>query len=115
MSIALPAQAPGGAGEITLKEGGISAPKFVVVLMQLGLLALVLRQFQIEGGAFLRLALLAFAGFTVHARNDGSNAAVGSHWRLLDSPRMAWATPAYDGPRSAARMNSRPGSCSRML
>ena len=67
MSIALPAQAPGGAGEITLKEGGISAPKFVVVLMQLGLLALVLRQFQIEGGAFLRLALLAFAGFAVHA------------------------------------------------
>ena len=39
---------------------------FLSILVQLGLLAIVLRQFQIESGAFLRLALLAFAGFAIH-------------------------------------------------
>ncbi len=40
--------------------------RFVFLLLQLGLLAIVLRQFQIESNAFLRLALLAFGGFAVH-------------------------------------------------
>jgi D-alanyl-lipoteichoic acid acyltransferase DltB (MBOAT superfamily) len=39
----------------------------VVILAQLGIVTIVLRQFQIESAAFLRLALLAFAGFAVHA------------------------------------------------
>jgi hypothetical protein len=34
--------------------------------VQLGLLAVVIRQFQIESNAFLRLALLAFVGFAIH-------------------------------------------------
>jgi D-alanyl-lipoteichoic acid acyltransferase DltB (MBOAT superfamily) len=55
------------AGESTVRQGRIGAGNFLIVLLQLGLLALVLRQFQIESGAFLRLALLAFAGFAVHA------------------------------------------------
>src|SRR6185503_20181599 len=50
-----------------LQQGRISISRFLIVLVQLGLLALVLRQYQIESGAFLRLALLAFAGFAVHA------------------------------------------------
>jgi D-alanyl-lipoteichoic acid acyltransferase DltB (MBOAT superfamily) len=58
----LPGRAPA-----ELKQGGIRITSFVVVLVQLGLVALVLRQFQIESGAFLRLALLAFAGFAIHA------------------------------------------------
>jgi hypothetical protein len=37
------------------------------VLAQLALLALVIRQFQIESAAFVRIAMLAFAGFVVHA------------------------------------------------
>ena len=40
--------------------------KFLFIVVQLGLLTLVLRQFQVESSAFLRIALLAFAGFTVH-------------------------------------------------
>jgi alginate O-acetyltransferase complex protein AlgI len=48
-------------------EGRIAALPFLAVLAQLGLLMLVLRQFQIESGAFLRLATLAFGGFVVHA------------------------------------------------
>jgi hypothetical protein len=36
------------------------------LVVQLGLLAVVIRQFQIESSAFLTLALLAFAGFGVH-------------------------------------------------
>jgi len=46
--------------------GILGAAKFLCVVVQLGLLALVLRQFQVESSAFLRIALLAFAGFTVH-------------------------------------------------
>jgi D-alanyl-lipoteichoic acid acyltransferase DltB (MBOAT superfamily) len=48
-------------------QGRIGALPLMAILVQLGLLALVLRQFQIESGAFLRLVLLAFAGFAVHA------------------------------------------------
>jgi hypothetical protein len=40
--------------------------RFVFILAQLGLLAIAIRQFQIENAALLRLSLLAFAGFAVH-------------------------------------------------
>jgi D-alanyl-lipoteichoic acid acyltransferase DltB (MBOAT superfamily) len=40
--------------------------RFAGLVAQVGLLALVIRQFQIESSAFLLLALLAFAGFGVH-------------------------------------------------
>ena len=49
-----------------IEQGKISATNLLVVLGQLGLLTLALRQFQIESGAFPRLVLLAFAGFVVH-------------------------------------------------
>jgi alginate O-acetyltransferase complex protein AlgI len=39
---------------------------YLAILVQLGLLAVIIRQFQIESSAFLRLALLAFGGFAVH-------------------------------------------------
>jgi D-alanyl-lipoteichoic acid acyltransferase DltB (MBOAT superfamily) len=46
------------------RVGGLG---FLCILTQLGVLTLVLRQFQIEGPAFLRLWLLTVAGFAVHA------------------------------------------------
>ena len=49
------------------ERGAIGIAPLLLVLAQLGLLMLVLRQFQIESAAFLRLSLLAFAGFAVHA------------------------------------------------
>ena len=48
-------------------DGRIGLLPLVIVLAQLGIVTIVLRQFQIESAAFLRLALLAFAGFAVHA------------------------------------------------
>jgi alginate O-acetyltransferase complex protein AlgI len=45
----------------------LSLAEFAFVAAQLALLAVVIRQFQIESSAFLRIALLAFAGFAVHA------------------------------------------------
>jgi D-alanyl-lipoteichoic acid acyltransferase DltB (MBOAT superfamily) len=50
-----------------LARGRIGIRDYALVLLQLALLTLLLRQFQIESAAFLRLALLAFAGFAVHA------------------------------------------------
>jgi alginate O-acetyltransferase complex protein AlgI len=50
-----------------VRQDRISAGNFLIVLVQLVLLALVLRQFKIESAGFLHLALLAFAGFAVHA------------------------------------------------
>jgi D-alanyl-lipoteichoic acid acyltransferase DltB (MBOAT superfamily) len=47
--------------------GRIGAVAFLSILAQLGLLTLALRQFQIEGAAFLRLWLLALAGFAIHS------------------------------------------------
>ena len=40
--------------------------RLLFILAQLGLLTIIIRQFQIESAAFLRIALVAFAGFTVH-------------------------------------------------
>src|SRR4030095_5508637 len=53
--------------EREIQQSKISGGHFLILLGQLGLLMLVLRQFQIESGAFLRLAILAFGGFAVHA------------------------------------------------
>jgi len=47
-------------------ERGLERARLALILLQLGLLALVIRQFQIESSAFLRVALLAFGGFLVH-------------------------------------------------
>jgi D-alanyl-lipoteichoic acid acyltransferase DltB (MBOAT superfamily) len=67
MSTVAPEKVLAGRADTTVRQGRIGGGDFLIVLVQLGLLALVLRQFQIESGAFLRLALLAFAGFAVHA------------------------------------------------
>ena len=48
-------------------QGHIGITSYIVILLQLGLLTLLLRQFQIESAAFLRLALFAFGGFAIHA------------------------------------------------
>jgi D-alanyl-lipoteichoic acid acyltransferase DltB (MBOAT superfamily) len=48
-------------------QGRIGIIALIVVLAQLALLTLVLRQFQIESTAFLELWLLAISGFVVHA------------------------------------------------
>jgi hypothetical protein len=42
------------------------ASQLAFILFQLGLLLIVLRQFQIESNAFLRVAVLAFGGFVIH-------------------------------------------------
>ena len=54
-------------GETKLLPGKIGFRKLLTVILQLGLLALVIHQFQIESVVFFRLALLAFAGCIVHA------------------------------------------------
>ncbi|MCL4760674.1 MAG: hypothetical protein KJ018_02585 [Burkholderiales bacterium] len=47
--------------------GAIRLPLYLAIVAQLALVLLLFRQYQIESGAFLRLAVLAFAGFAVHA------------------------------------------------
>src|SRR5438105_4765680 len=47
--------------------GQIKVLDFLVVGVQLGLVLILLRQFQIESTAFIQLAALSFAGFAVHA------------------------------------------------
>src|SRR5687767_11228484 len=58
---------PAASFERAKAEGGISIVNLVLVLGQLAVLLIILRQFSIESPAFLRLAALAFAGFAVHA------------------------------------------------
>lgn len=48
-------------------EAALASVHYVAIVAQLALLTVVLRQFQIESAGFLRLALLAFGGFAVHA------------------------------------------------
>lgn len=48
-------------------QARLTLAEYVLIGIQLALLALVIRQFQIESRAFLRLVLLAFGGFAVHA------------------------------------------------
>src|SRR5688572_11333222 len=45
----------------------VSFTGLLIICAQLALLLLLFRQFQIESAAFLRLAMLAFGGFVVHA------------------------------------------------
>lgn len=45
----------------------ISFRAYLIVVAQLGLVLLLLRQFQIESAAFIRVAALTFGGFAVHA------------------------------------------------
>lgn len=51
----------------TIPWRSLVSARFWLILFQLGLLSIVIRQFQIESSAFLRVALLSFAGFVVHA------------------------------------------------
>lgn len=44
----------------------IDITRYLLILVQLALLLLIIRQFQIESAAFLRIAILAFAGYAVH-------------------------------------------------
>ncbi|HEX6136129.1 MAG TPA: hypothetical protein VF059_00575, partial [Casimicrobiaceae bacterium] len=67
MSTLASAPAVAGARDPAVADGRIGALPLAIVLAQLGIVVLVLRQFQIESAAFLRVALLAFAGFGVHA------------------------------------------------
>jgi len=53
--------------EPAVPRGGIGTAALVAILVQLGLVGLVLRQFQIESAAFRRLFLLVFCGFALHA------------------------------------------------
>lgn len=53
--------------ENTHEAGRISIKAYLFILLQLGIVAILLRQYQIENAAFLQLALLAFCGFAVHA------------------------------------------------
>ena len=54
-------------GTVQCGEGRIRISAFVFIMAQLALLLVVLRQFQIESNALLRLSILAFAGFALHA------------------------------------------------
>lgn len=56
-----------GGEKVTTPAGAIWWAHYFIVLAQLGLLILLFRQFSIESAAFIRLAVLAFAGFAVHA------------------------------------------------
>jgi len=67
MELTVPGSATGPRTNGANDAGGISATRLLLILAQLGLLMLVMRQFQIESAAFLRLSLLAFVGFALHA------------------------------------------------
>ena len=51
----------------TSSPGRIGLGPFLFVAAEVALVVLVVRQFQVESTAFLRIALLALAGFVVHA------------------------------------------------
>jgi D-alanyl-lipoteichoic acid acyltransferase DltB (MBOAT superfamily) len=61
------ATALGSRGADASQAGRIGLANYLLILAQLGLVLLLMRQFQIESAAFLRLAVLAFAGFAIHA------------------------------------------------
>ncbi len=52
---------------LSTRSDRISLRNFVIIGVQLGLVLLMLRQYQIEGAAFVRLAAFAFCGFAIHA------------------------------------------------
>ncbi len=51
----------------TTSNGRISLFNYGLILLQLGLVTLLIRQYAIESAAFLQLFILAFAGFAIHA------------------------------------------------
>lgn len=67
MSVETVAQPATRAAREPLPKGRIAPYSYVAIVVQLGMLTVLLRQFQIESAGFLRLALLTFAGFAVHA------------------------------------------------
>jgi len=58
---------PGVASSAVDGRGRIAIGDFLLVAVQLLLVLVLLRQFQIEGKAFVELAAFTFAGFVVHA------------------------------------------------
>jgi D-alanyl-lipoteichoic acid acyltransferase DltB (MBOAT superfamily) len=56
-----------GASRAPMSSADIRLGDFLIVALQLVLVLLLLRQFQIEGKAFVELAALAFVGFALHA------------------------------------------------
>jgi hypothetical protein len=56
-----------GADLKTASQDRIGLGPFLFVAVEVALVALVVRQFQVESTAFLRITLLAFAGFIVHS------------------------------------------------
>ncbi|MGZ8919269.1 MAG: hypothetical protein ACXW0T_13700, partial [Methylobacter sp.] len=54
-------------GGKSANQGNIRFKDYILIIFQLGIVALLLRQLEIESAAFLRLALVAFGGFTIHA------------------------------------------------
>jgi hypothetical protein len=68
MSAAVPSSsAPSVSDSGPASLGRISILRLAFILVELALLALIIRQFTIESAAFVRLTMLAFAGFAVHA------------------------------------------------
>lgn len=53
--------------DVTVSKGRIGVKEYLLILFQLGIVTLLLRQFHIESAAFLQLALVAFGGFAIHA------------------------------------------------
>lgn len=51
----------------TSRASWTAAVRFLATLVQLGLIVLVIRQFEIEGAAFYRLSILTLVGFAIHA------------------------------------------------
>jgi D-alanyl-lipoteichoic acid acyltransferase DltB (MBOAT superfamily) len=66
-AVVSPARAPRVTPTGHASLGRITLPQLAFILVELALLALVIRQFTIESAAFVRLTVLAFAGFAVHA------------------------------------------------
>src|SRR4029450_1230029 len=68
MSAAVPSSnAPSVSDSGPASLGRISILRLAFILVELALLALIIRQFTIESAAFVRLTMLAVVGFAVHA------------------------------------------------
>lgn len=67
MKVATQTQVALGSTGGILSDGRIDLRRYLLIVGQLALFTLLLRQFQIENAAFLRLAMLTFAGFAIHA------------------------------------------------
>jgi hypothetical protein len=63
-SLRVPAAPAVGSDVASTRE--IHLGKLVFLLAQLGMLAIAIRQFQVESSALLRISLLAFGGFAIH-------------------------------------------------